>query len=71
MNPKWEPQLLIDVDLAKDLKEEVLLLNGEGEVLHTQRVVYRNLPNVCFKCLQQGHLIKECPDLEKGKKFDD
>ncbi|MCO5558082.1 hypothetical protein L7F22_011658 [Adiantum nelumboides] len=38
INPKWDPQLLIEIDL-------------------------RNLPNACFNCMTQGHLIRNCPDL--------
>ena len=30
VNPKWEPQLLIDIDLSTPLKEEVLLLHSFG-----------------------------------------
>lgn len=48
INPKWEPQLLIEVDTAKPLKDEILIFDGEGSLLHTQKVLYKNLPNACF-----------------------
>ena len=44
VNPKWEPQLLIDVDTASSLKEEVIVEDGDGIILHIQKVVY-NLSN--------------------------
>lgn len=67
INPKWEPQLLIEVDTAKPLKDEILIFDGEGSLLHTQKVLYKNLPNACFNCMKQGHLIRDCPALSKNQ----
>ena len=62
---------LLKFDTSLTLKEEILIMDGEGEVLHVQKVVYRNLPNACFHCLKQGHLIRDCPALDKRSNVDD
>lgn len=68
VNPKWDPQLLIEIDTAETIKQEVALVDQEGKLLDTQKIIYRNLPNACYKCCKQGHLIKDCPLMDKGKK---
>lgn len=68
VNSKRDPQLLIEIHTSENIKQEVALVDQNGNLMHTQKVVYRNLPNACFKCLKQGHLIKDCPLLDKGKK---
>ncbi|MCO5583141.1 hypothetical protein L7F22_037049 [Adiantum nelumboides] len=62
-NPKWDPQLLIEIDLNKDLIYEVPIKDSDGNWLHSQLVRYRNLPNVCFHCHKLGHHIKNCPEM--------
>ncbi|MCO5604697.1 hypothetical protein L7F22_058867 [Adiantum nelumboides] len=62
--PKWDPQLLIVVDLSQGLKLEVPIKDSNGLTLHNHKILYRNLPNACFHCFKQGHLIKDCPDLK-------
>ncbi|MCO5600238.1 hypothetical protein L7F22_054348 [Adiantum nelumboides] len=62
-NPKWDPQLLIEIDLNKELVYEVPIKDSDGNWLHSQLVTYRNLPNACFHCHKMGHHIKNCPKL--------
>lgn len=62
INPKFDPQLLIEVDTNVDLKLTVPIKDSNGKVLHSQKVMYRNLPNACFNCMKQGHYIKDCPE---------
>ncbi|MCO5566788.1 hypothetical protein L7F22_020468 [Adiantum nelumboides] len=64
INPKWDPQLLVEVDLSKDLHQFVPIKNSERTILHKQKVLYKTLPNACFHCFKQGHHIKECPELK-------
>ncbi|MCO5580735.1 hypothetical protein L7F22_034605 [Adiantum nelumboides] len=63
-NPKWEPQMLIEIDLSKNLKTEVPIKVPSGILIHTQRVSYRKFPNACFQCLKQGHHIKDYLELK-------
>ncbi|MCO5549473.1 hypothetical protein L7F22_002944 [Adiantum nelumboides] len=67
INPKWDPQLLIEVNLSKPLKNDISIKDSHGHLWHSQRIVYRNLPNSCFKCHAQGHQIKDCPEMETNK----
>ncbi|MCO5569042.1 hypothetical protein L7F22_022748 [Adiantum nelumboides] len=62
INPKWDPQVLVEVDISKSLLNEVPIRDSMGNLLHVQKIVYRNLPNACFLCMKQGHLIKDCPE---------
>ncbi|MCO5606949.1 hypothetical protein L7F22_064746 [Adiantum nelumboides] len=62
-NPKWDPQLLIETDLNKDLIYEVPIKDSDGNWLHSQLVTYRNLPNACFHCHKMGHHFKNCPKM--------
>lgn len=64
INPKWDPQLLIELDLDLPLKDSVNIIDNLGNTVLVQKVVYRNLPNACFHCLKQGHLIRDCPDIK-------
>ncbi|MCO5600611.1 hypothetical protein L7F22_054726 [Adiantum nelumboides] len=64
INPKFDPQLLIEIDLSKDLIYTVPIQDSNGKVLHNQKVVYKTLPNACFNCMKVGHFIKDCPDLK-------
>ncbi|MCO5600856.1 hypothetical protein L7F22_054974 [Adiantum nelumboides] len=68
INPKWDPQVLVEVDISKSLKEEIPIRDSKGQLFHLQKVVYRNLPNACFSYMKQGHLIKDCPDLKSSSK---
>ncbi|MCO5573684.1 hypothetical protein L7F22_027457 [Adiantum nelumboides] len=62
-NLKWDPQLLVEIDLNKELIFEIPIKNSEGNWLHSQTVIYRSLPNACFHCNKMGHHIKHCPEL--------
>ncbi|MCO5602841.1 hypothetical protein L7F22_056980 [Adiantum nelumboides] len=64
INPTFDPQLLIEIDLSKDLIYTVPIQDSNGKVLHNQKVVYKSLPNACFNCMKVGHFIKDCPDLK-------
>ncbi|MCO5550364.1 hypothetical protein L7F22_003848 [Adiantum nelumboides] len=64
INPKFDPQLLIEIDLSKDLKYLIPIKDSCGRPLHQQKIVYKNLPNACFNCMKLCHFIKECPDLK-------
>ncbi|MCO5591272.1 hypothetical protein L7F22_045253 [Adiantum nelumboides] len=64
INPKFDPQLLIEVDLNQELLYFVPIHDSNGKVLHSQKAVYKTLPNVCFNCMKMGHFIKDCPDLK-------
>ncbi|MCO5567883.1 hypothetical protein L7F22_021579 [Adiantum nelumboides] len=61
--PKWDPQLLIEIDLNKDLIYEVPIKDSDGNWLHSQLVTYRNLHNACFHCHKLGHHIKNCSEM--------
>ncbi|MCO5571157.1 hypothetical protein L7F22_024891 [Adiantum nelumboides] len=65
INPKFDPQLLIEIDLSKDLKYAIPVKDSCGRTLHIKKVVYKTLPNACFNCMKLGHFIKECPELKK------
>ncbi|MCO5609137.1 hypothetical protein L7F22_063359 [Adiantum nelumboides] len=60
INPKWNPQLLIEVDLSKPTKVNIPITNMSGLLIHELKIVYKNLPNSCYHCFQQGHMIKDC-----------
>lgn len=40
-------------------------VNQEGNLFHTQKIVYKNLLYACFHWFKQGPLIREYPLLEK------
>lgn len=61
INPKFDPQLLIE-DTGVDIKLSIPIKDSSGRILHSQRILYRNLPNACFNCMKQGHYIKDCLD---------
>lgn len=64
-NPRWDPQILVEVDTSQPLKYSIDLHDQEGNVIHSQPIVYKILPNACFKCHRQGHLIKDSPKMVK------
>lgn len=69
-NPRWHPQVLVELDLSMDLPKAWNLVRDDGIEFH-QEIFYKNLPNACFHCGVQGHIIKDCPrrsKLEKGSK---
>ncbi|MCO5589237.1 hypothetical protein L7F22_043203 [Adiantum nelumboides] len=78
INPKFDPQLLNEIDLSKELKYLIPIKDSCGRALHHQKVVYKTLPNACFNCMKMGHFIKDCtelkpqqtvPDPEKKEEF--
>ncbi|KAL3697231.1 hypothetical protein R1sor_011307 [Riccia sorocarpa] len=48
------------IDLAKPLKDTVDII-VYGEVIWSQIIHYRRLPDTCFNCQQRGHWVRECP----------
>ncbi|MCO5586097.1 hypothetical protein L7F22_040036 [Adiantum nelumboides] len=64
INPKFDPQLLIEVDLSQDLIYSVPIQDSNGKILHSQKVVYKTLPNACYNCMKVGHFIKDCLDFK-------
>lgn len=66
-NQRFDPQLLIEVDLSQPLIEEVDIFDQVGVCRYTQRVLYKNLPNTCFYCYKAGHYVRDCPELAKKK----
>ncbi|KAL3692444.1 hypothetical protein R1sor_006095 [Riccia sorocarpa] len=51
-----------DITSSKEELPETLEIEDEetGASYH-QKIIYRNLPDACFKCHQRGHIIRECP----------
>lgn len=45
INPKFDPHLLIEVDLNHEIKPSVLIKDSSSRNLHSQKTLYRNLPN--------------------------
>ncbi|MCO5572602.1 hypothetical protein L7F22_026359 [Adiantum nelumboides] len=64
INPKFDPQLLIEIDFNKELKYLIPIKDSCGRALHHQKIVYKTLPNACFNCMKMGHFIKDCSDLK-------
>ncbi|MCO5548711.1 hypothetical protein L7F22_002171 [Adiantum nelumboides] len=64
INPKFDPQLLIELDLSKELIHFVPIQDSNGKELHSQKVVYKTLPKTCFHCMKMWHFIKDFPDLK-------
>ncbi|MCO5595757.1 hypothetical protein L7F22_049805 [Adiantum nelumboides] len=64
IKPKFDPQLLIEIDLSKELKYLIPIKDSCGRALHNQKVVYKTLPNAYFNCMKMEHFIKDCPDLK-------
>ncbi|KAH7296809.1 hypothetical protein KP509_26G039800 [Ceratopteris richardii] len=56
---------MVEIDTARLIKTDLMIKDNDGRTLHVQKVIYRNLPNACFNCYKQGHLIKDCPLLNK------
>ncbi|MCO5573114.1 hypothetical protein L7F22_026879 [Adiantum nelumboides] len=59
INPSWHPQVLVEIDMALPLVEEIFINCGEYSL--TQKVLYKHMPNACFHCGRKGHVMKECP----------
>lgn len=60
INPRWHPQVLVELDLAEELPKAWRLIRDDG-IEFSQDIFYKHLPNACFHCGVQGHMIKECP----------
>lgn len=45
INPKFDPQLLIEVDLNQEIKSSILIKDSSSRNLHSQKILYRKLPN--------------------------
>ena len=59
INPSWHPQVLVEIDMAKPLLEEIYI--NCGKFNFTQKILYKHLSNACFHCGRKGHAIKHYP----------
>ncbi|KAL3688084.1 hypothetical protein R1sor_014393 [Riccia sorocarpa] len=49
------------LDLQEDLPETIEIEDEETGASYHQKIVYRNIPDACFRCHQRGHIIRNCP----------
>ncbi|KAK4848277.1 hypothetical protein QYF36_011182 [Acer negundo] len=54
------------VDVLKPLKRIVRVTAGKSRKIVTNMICYERLPNLCYFCIRIGHLIKDCPENNKG-----
>lgn len=66
INPRWHPQVLVEIDLSKELPSYWTLVREDG-IEFTQEIFYKQLPNACFHCGVKGHIIRDCPKRTKSK----
>lgn len=76
-NPRWHPQVLVEMDLDGQFPPIIEIYRDDGVKVIDRRVIelhflssslsplqevaYKHLPNACFHCSLQGHGIKVCP----------
>ena len=58
-NARPQHRVFIEVDLSKDLKDSVKI--QVGTQTFSQKVLYLNLPNTCYRCQSTKHKIQDCP----------
>ncbi|MCO5577382.1 hypothetical protein L7F22_031214 [Adiantum nelumboides] len=71
INPKFDPQLLIEIDLSRELKYLIPIKDSCGRALHHQKVVYKTLPNAYFNCMKMGRFIKDLSELKPQQAVSD
>ncbi|XP_057871173.1 uncharacterized protein LOC131077647 [Cryptomeria japonica] len=54
-----QKRVCVEVDLSRDLKEIVDIQVGDNTF--TQKVLYLNLPNTCYRYQSTNHKIRDCP----------
>lgn len=64
-HPRWQTQVLLEIDLKKVLQEKVTFI--EMMVFTSTKRWLVSTSNACFHCGAQGHLIKECPKKQSNK----
>ena len=52
-------RICIEVDISKDLKDSVEI--QVGAQTFSQKVLYLNLPNTCYRCQSAEHKIRDYP----------
>lgn len=60
INPRWHPQVLVEIDLSNDLPTVWRMVRDDG-IEFNQEIFYKHMPNACFHCGNKGHIIKNCP----------
>ncbi|MCO5572210.1 hypothetical protein L7F22_025962 [Adiantum nelumboides] len=58
--PSWHPQVLIEMDVSRELPQSIIIALDDGESFE-QPVIYKYLPNACFHCEIKGHFVRDCP----------
>ena len=58
-NARPQRRICIEVDLSKDLKDSMEI--QVGAQTFSQKVLYLNLPNTCYRCQSVEHKIWDCP----------
>ena len=55
------------ISKSTDLPSNILLPNllNSGQESYSQKILYRGLPNQCFRCFGFGHLAKYCPKFKE------
>ena len=66
INPRWHPQVLVEIDLSQDLPTAWTLVRDDGITME-QEIFYKHLPNACFHCGTKGHIVKDCPKKNKAQ----
>lgn len=59
-----QQRVCVEVDLSRDLKDSMEI--HIGATTFTQKVLYLNLLNTCYRCQFADHKIKDCPLLERN-----
>ncbi|KAL3689125.1 hypothetical protein R1sor_015434 [Riccia sorocarpa] len=55
------------LDLQEELPDHIEIEDEDTGESYFQKIVYRNLPNACFRCHQRGNIIRQCPLRRQGQ----